>query len=646
MNKAGLSKKHGYIPAALWLIIVGVSFIWNISVLNDYYIDIGRQEGSSFFKHIVNVRLWNATVGSVYVPISKSVLPNPYLEDKDRDVVTTTGLRLTKINPAYMTRQLAEISNKKDHVQFKITSLSPIRAANAADKWERDALMRFEKGETEYYSYVNVNGKTVFKYMAPLYVESLCLKCHEKQGYSIGDVRGGISITLPTGVLEITKNIQQKNLIILHISILIVGFLGIYMYQRRIYSQWLALRKSKEELQRANDELEARVDERTTALKNTNAKLIDEIEERRRVQEQLWKLSLAVEQCPASIVITDLKGHIEYVNPRFSESSGYLQDETMGRDICCVVTCETNNAFKLELNECIKTGSSWHGELQNFSKDGTPYWEHANVSPIKDPTGRITHYLYIGENLTEYKKLQEQLRHSQKIEAVGRLAGGIAHDFNNIISAIMNYCYILQNKLIGNEQLNGYTNKMLVLSEKAARLTWSLLVFSGKQKVNKLPININFIIRSAWSALTVVFPSSVEVKDMLSKEDIFVSADSKQFEQVLYNIATNARDAMPNGGTFTISTYTTTLNMDFKANGIKQPGYYAVIALADTGIGMEVEVLERIFEPFFTTKEMDKGTGLGLSTVHGIIEQHDGYITVESEVKKGTVFKIYLPKID
>ena len=244
------------------------------------------------------------------------------------------------------------------------------------------------------------------------------------------------------------------------------------------------------------------------------------------------------------------------------------------------------------------------------------------------------------------EKLHTQLLQAQKMEVVGQLAGGISHDFNNILTAMIGYGHLLKMKLKEEDPLRTYAEQVLLLSDKAANLTQSLLAFSRKQIINPRPVDLNEIIKRIDYLLSRVIGENIKLQTMVSGEALIVMADSGQIEQVLMNLASNARDAMPEGGVLTIGTEAVYIDHEFiREHGFGNEGQYALISLTDTGAGMDRETREKIFEPFFTTKEVGKGTGLGLSMVYGVIEQHEGYINVYSEPGSGTTFRIYLPLI-
>ena len=267
-------------------------------------------------------------------------------------------------------------------------------------------------------------------------------------------------------------------------------------------------------------------------------------------------------------------------------------------------------------------------------------------SPLRNSTGEITAFRGIIRDITEQKKLEEQLFQAQKMEAVGQLAGGVAHDFNNILAAIIGYGSILQKKIGQDDPQRKNIDQILAAADRAANLTRSLLSFSRKQNINPKPLRLNEVVMKARDFITPLIGKDIELRTVLSGRDPFVLADAGQVEQVLMNLATNARDVMPDGGTLFLKTDTVVLDEAFiKKHPYGKPGKYVLLSITDSGCGMDEQTRTRIFEPFFTTKEPGKGTGLGLAIVYGIIKQHRGYIHVYSEKEGGTTFKIYLPVI-
>jgi PAS domain S-box-containing protein len=343
---------------------------------------------------------------------------------------------------------------------------------------------------------------------------------------------------------------------------------------------------------------------------------------------------------------------ITYVNKRIAEMLGYEPDELIGKTIMPCIFEEDIPAV-LESRERRKQGLSDHFERRYRRKNGTTLWVHISATPIIDEEGRFLGAFAMFTDITDRKqaeeekeKLQAQLRQSQKMEAIGTLAGGVAHDFNNILTAIMGFTYVLRMDLKSDDPKMAYVDQILSASQKAANLTQSLLAFSRKQQIDLELHKINDIINQITQLLKRLLTEDIELKVSLAHANPTVLADITQIDQILMNLTTNARDAMPKGGTMRIETGIVTLDEEFIAlHGYGEPGKYALLSVSDTGTGMNDKTREHIFEPFFTTKEVGKGTGLGLSSVYGIVKQHSGYITVDSTLGKGTTFRIYLPLV-
>ena len=368
---------------------------------------------------------------------------------------------------------------------------------------------------------------------------------------------------------------------------------------------------------------------------------------RHKAEEQVRKLTRAVEQSPATVVITDTEGHIEYVNPKFTSLTGYTSEEIIGKNPRVLKSGEQPREFYEQLWTTILAGGEWRGEFHNRKKNGDLYWEQALIAPIRDNSNAITHFIAIKEDITERKQLETHLRHAQKMDAIGQLAGGIAHDFNNILTAIVGYASIMELKLPTDSPLKKNAAQIVVTAERGASLTQGLLAFSRKQVSNPVVIDLNEIITRVHQLLLRLISEDIHLEINLDHHVLPVLADSGQIEQVLMNMSTNARDALPHGGSIVITTEAVTLDTDFViARGFGTPGRYALLTISDSGAGMEAEIVKHVFEPFYTTKEQGKGTGLGLSIVYGIIKEHNGYVLCYSTIGIGTIFQIYLPLLD
>ncbi len=373
---------------------------------------------------------------------------------------------------------------------------------------------------------------------------------------------------------------------------------------------------------------------------------------RKQMEEALLKSERFIrdilETVDEGFVVIDRDYRIIAANKAYLNQVKMPLDEVTGRH--CYEISHRNDKPCYEMGEhcsvkrAFDTGEPHTALHIHQDKEKSPIYVETKSYPLKDPSGQTISAIEIVNNTTEKKKLEDQLRHAQKMEAVGQLAGGIAHDFNNILTAIIGYGSLMKMKMVDDDPLRRYLLQILDSAQRAANLTQGLLAFSRKQVISPKSVHVNKIIEKVEKLLRRLIGEDVEMKVILADDHLTVLADSGQLEQVLVNLATNARDAMSEGGSLTIRTGKAILDHEFvKVHGYGKPGQYALISVTDTGAGMDGKTKERIFEPFFTTKEVGKGTGLGLSIVYGIVKQHKGYITCSSEPGKGTAFRIYLP---
>ncbi len=349
------------------------------------------------------------------------------------------------------------------------------------------------------------------------------------------------------------------------------------------------------------------------------------------------------------LAVLDRNFKIIAANPAYSKMAGLAPEEIKGR-ACYEVSHHHSrpcgeDGFECPVSVSFRTGGPFSATHRHEAAGREPTAVEVRSYPLKDRSGEVNLVIAIVRDVSANKRLEAQLLQSQKMEAIGRLAGGVAHDFNNILTAIIGYGSIAQRKVKPGDSLLTDLDHILESANRASELTRSLLAFSRKQIMNRQLVDVNEIINRVEKFLRRIIGEDIELKTALKEGALTVDADRSQLEQVLMNLGTNARDAMPDGGAFSIETDAVVVDDEYMkaCDGITRPGTYAVVSVSDSGIGMNEATRKQIFEPFFTTKGPGKGTGLGLSIIYGIIRQHNGFITVDSEPEQGTIFRIYLP---
>ncbi len=371
--------------------------------------------------------------------------------------------------------------------------------------------------------------------------------------------------------------------------------------------------------------------------------VFDAITERKKTEENLRYLSRVVEQSPIAIVITDPHGAIEYVNAHFTEMTGYTAEDVLGKTPRVLKYAETTSAQFEELWRTVTAGGRWCGDFCNRKKNGEMFWERATIFPMLDGQGKITRYVGVKEDITERRLLEEQLRRSQRVEAIGALAGGIAHDLNNLLAPVL-LGHGLLLEAVRDPQERQWLELIGHSAKRAADVVRQLLTFSRGGSGERVALEVGDLFREMRRIVEETFPRDITLRIELAADLPPVLGDATQLHQVLLNLCVNARDAMPDGGTLTLRAGASEVDAQLaKANPPAEAGPHVLMEVGDTGLGMTPEVIERIFDPFFTTKAVGKGSGLGLSTVVGIVRSHHGFVVVGSKPKQGATFRVYLP---
>jgi PAS domain S-box-containing protein len=382
-----------------------------------------------------------------------------------------------------------------------------------------------------------------------------------------------------------------------------------------------------EELRRANEELHRRTTE--------------------QLGEYRSRLALIIDSSEDAIISKGLDGTITSWNRGAERIYGYTPDEVVGKHISLLAPTDRPNEISEILQKIGRGESIEHHESVRVTKDGRHLNVSISVSPLRDANGDVVGASAIARDITAQKKAEGQLRQSQKMEAIGRLAGGVAHDFNNILGIIYACTEFLRDHIDPAAEPSLYVENIKKATERGTALTKQLLAFSRTPAIQTQVLDLNERLKDISKLLRPLMGDDVEILIVSKSPSAVVEADPSQLDQIVVNLAVNARDAMPRGGKFILETGAVKFDEAFaEQHQAMAAGKYVLLTVSDTGSGMDEATVSRIFEPFFTTKEVGKGTGLGLATVYGIVKQSAGHILVYSELGHGTTFKIYLPSAD
>jgi PAS domain S-box-containing protein len=380
-------------------------------------------------------------------------------------------------------------------------------------------------------------------------------------------------------------------------------------------------------------------------LREAHAELTQKTAE--QIGEYRARLASIVDSSEDAILTKGLDGTITAWNRGAERIYGYAPAEVMGKHISMLVPSDRPDEIPGILEKIARGESTEHYESVRVTKDGRRLNVSISVSPLRDVNGGIIGASAIARDITAQRRAEDQLRQAQKMEAIGRLAGGVAHDFNNVLGIVNACTEFLRDRITPASELSIYVENIKKATERGAALTRQLLAFSRKQVVKPVVLDVNERLKEMTKLLRPLMGEDVEVLIVPRTESAIVEADPGQIDQIVMNLAVNARDAMPHGGRFILETDVVELDEHFAdLHRPLSPGKYIMLAVSDSGIGMDKTTLSRIFEPFFTTKQPGKGTGLGLAMVYGIAQQSGGHVWVYSESGRGTTFKVYLPSAE
>jgi signal transduction histidine kinase len=774
---------------AAWSVILIVSLIWNIHHEREDTLEAAHIQAEIAYNKDLIYRRWNTEHGGVYVPVNEKTRPNPYLDMPERDITTPSGRKLTLMNPAYMTRQVHELGAKAYGIRGHITSLRPIRPENAPDPWEAQSLEAIQRGAKEFSSVEAIEGQDYMRLMRPLPTEEECIKCHAAQGYKVGDIRGGISVSVPMAPLWAIERSRIITLSIAHGLLLLLGIAGIKFFAHGWGQRILERDRAEKALERLNRELEELVEQRTAELVRANERLKHEIEDRKQLEtmlresearykgiveytrngvavykavndgqdfiivefnkaaekidkvkrntligknvteifpgvkdfglfevfQRVWTTGKS-EYFPVSIYsderLTGWRENFVYKLPS-GEIVAIYSDETerkraeekiqkskatlqavfdgisdpllmVGKDMSVkilnrsaaeyyqVKSQDVNGkpcyqAFRAGSNPCagcdIPSAVS-HGKPATFERKGvadSDRVEQVVIYPLKEKEGEEGSAIIRISDITEAKLLQRQVIQSEKMASLGLLVAGVAHEINNPNNFIAFNLPILRDYLkelipILDDYAQGHPDfELFGMSYPEFRKDiFNLLdnVEHGSRRINTIVsdlrefassrdksesrlVDLKPVIEKGVAICRGEIKKKVKFFEMNIPEDLPpIFTEPQALDQVLVNLLINAAHAADKEDSW--------VRLNVKLS--RAPGDHLIIEVSDNGCGMDEETLGKIFDPFFTTKPIGKGTGLGLFVCHSLIEGLGGRIEVESEVGKGSTFRVVLQK--
>jgi len=599
-------KAYVGIYAAFWTLIVISSLIWNIVRQQQDALQVGLNQARTIYQKDLVYYRWATEHGMVFVPITEKTQPNPYLQHMPAyEGTTSSGRELTMVNPEYMIRQVYEMQTPASGILGHITSLNPIRAENAADPWERKALLKFERGEKEVFSVEEINGEPYLRLMRPMITERGCLRCHARQGYHLNSIRGGISVSVPMSLLF---SLNKKDIFMFslaHGSLWILGLLGIFLESYRINQSILE-----------RDQAEART-------KSIIDNMLD------------------------GLITMHPTGIIESVNSATCKMFGYKSGEIIGQDINMLIEFpsaqEWTGELKNEQDFDIRNAAKPQNELTGKREDGSTFPIAISLSEME--LGQTQLLIATVRDITEEKIRKTEALRAGQLAAIGELAAGVAHEINNPINGIINYSQILLDDFEFDEKSDpihkDIMSRIIKEGERIAIIVRNLLSFARQRDEFIDDIHIHDIIKDSLSLLMHQFQKDgIQVNVNVSSNLPTLKGNPQQLQQVFVNLLTNACYALNQK----FPGRSSDKRLEIASAVVNHEGRdFVRTTVTDWGTGIAQDVINHIFDTLFTTKPPGKGTGLGLSISKGLVRDHHGHLTLTSTLGNPTVATLDLP---
>lgn len=599
------------------------AYAWEKVNENEALMSLAAKEAEASFNKDLVYRRWAAAHGGLYVPATENSPPNPYLDHvESRDIISPTGESLTLVNPAYMIRQVYELSAEQYGVLGHITSLNPLRPENGPDEWEKRALLAFENGEHEISEVTDIKGKPYLRYMQRVVTEQGCIKCHAIQAYQVGDVRGGISTSVPlTPYYKIAESKTATHAMVLF-TIWISGMLLFNGGAILLDSQLKAREKIEKSLRFSEDSLQ--MAQEAADLGNWDWDMVNNtLKWSDKVFDQ-FGLS------PGEIV------------PSYSAFKQFIHPEDRQKVLHGI-------------EDAIRSDGSYSMDARMLKKDGTEWFMHTNGLVMHNENGEPIRFIGTQQDITQkkeseqrQKEMEAKLQQAYKMEAIGTLAGGIAHDFNNILGTIIGYTEMALDDCEPDSPISKDLDNVLEAGLRAAELVKQILVFSRQEQVEPIIFSPAVTIKEVLTMLRPTLPATITVKESIDPSAGAVLADPTKINQIFMNLCTNAYHAMEKeGGILEVVLQQLVHEEGDETNPHElQPGRYVQLKIVDTGVGIPEQIKDKIFDPYFTTKEIGRGSGMGLAIVHGYVQRYGGLVHFQSEPGVGTTFEVYLPIVE